>query len=131
MSHLQIIHNAVESIKPDTVIFPHTIKPCQTNSTLGNSGVSLTGYIGKIYAETHGCKFKTIGKPVVTPKKQDTNILVKWAVKILFKIQLIVYKKISKNKNVIIATHSAYNLPRVVESACQKIDKSLQQNRQP
>jgi len=125
LSHLQIIHKAVQSIKPDTIILPRRINPDQVGSVIEGSS-SLVGYIGSFYAEKHGYKFKTVGPPVEIPTKiQENSRIHIWLYKILFKLQLVIYRIISRNKNVIMATHTAYNLPRVLEYISQKVNKSL------
>jgi len=59
------------------------------------------------------------------PKIQENNHILIWLYKILFKMQLVIYRFVSRNKNVIMATHSAYNIPRVIDYASRKIKKSL------
>ena len=124
LSHLQIIHKAVQSIKPDTIIIPRRINPDQVSSVIGGSS-SLVGYIGSLYAEKHGYKYKTVGAHVEIPKIQRSSNFIKWCNKIFFKVQLFFYRLISRNKNVVMATHTAYNLPRVLEYVSQKVNKSL------
>lgn len=124
LSQLQIIHNSLQRIKPDLIILPNTISPDQAASIINNTS-SLIGYVGSLYAEKHGYKFKTVGPPVEMPKIQENSRILIWLYKILFKMQLVIYRIISRNKNVIMATHTAYNLPRVLEYISQKVNKSL------
>jgi len=124
LSHLQIIHKAVQSIKPETIILPQRINPDQVSSVIGGSS-SLVGYIGSLYAEKHGYKFKIVGAHVEIPKIQSSSNFIKWCNKIFFKVQLFFYRLISRNKNVVMATHTAYNLPKVLEYVSQKVNKSL------
>jgi hypothetical protein len=122
--HLQIIHNAVQSVKPDLIIFPKSITPMEAGAVI-NGDSSLLGYIGSLYAEQHGYNYETVGQSVELSKIKEQGSLFKWRNRIFFRFQLLLYRFLSKNKNVIIGAHPAYNLPRVIDYVSQNTAKSL------
>ena len=57
LMYLQIIHNAVNILKPTTVILPEIIKPTQIESVIAYP-TSIIGYIGSEYAKSYGIEYK-------------------------------------------------------------------------
>lgn len=122
LSTLLILDNATNKFKLDLIICSYSVEPKDINKYLTHSS-SMMGYIAQQYATKNNLKIIVEGenKREVT-EQDDQNILIR---KLVFETQLFLYKYLSKDKNIIWATHSAYNIPRVANYLRYKINDAL------
>ena len=118
LSHLLIIHNAITDLKPQKVILPASIGPKNLDKRM-TPLISLIGYLGGLYLSEHKCEVIFEGEIIET--EPDVAAAPVFALRAFFNIQLFLYKLLSRGKNVIWATHDAYNIPRVMEYLAKKV----------
>jgi hypothetical protein len=118
LSILTIIHNSISNLRPEKIILPASVKPSCIPSRMYPS-ISLLGLLAQSYAFEHKYKIVLEGE-IVEPKVKVSNIK-NYFIRIIFNIQLIMYKWVSSGKNVIWATNSSYNIPNVMEYLDKKI----------
>jgi len=131
IASLIIIDNALTELQPSLILVPPSTDPKDIKKDLLPI-TPLFGHVCQLYASLHGYKVLTCGK-VGSPNKEEQRFYKstlgvtkpEFLRRFLFNIQLFGYKFLSHRKNVIWATNSAYNIPRVMDYLNKKIKASF------
>lgn len=131
LAYLIILDNALNKLKPSLILVPPSTYPEDINKDLLPL-TSMIGFVCKLYAKRHGYKILICGN-TDTPNKEEQKLHAKvlgnnrpeLISRFLFNIQLLGYKLMSRRKNVIWSTNSAYNIPRVIDHLNKIIKNSF------
>ncbi len=118
-----ILHNSIEYFKPKKIILPRSINPSDIIDHLKPNS-SLIGLLGELYAKVKKFEYEYEGdvdKTYVRKQNKLTQKISNLFHKFMFNVQIFLYKFYSNNKNVIFATSSTYNIPRVMDYLKKKI----------
>ena len=123
LSILIIIDNAVDSLEVTSIFVPPSTHPKNVQNRLTPS-ISLAGYICQLYGLGRQINVFVEGAldKSLELKSRSLNDSLRT---LIFVIQISIYRLFSTGRNVIWATHSAYNLPRVADYLVRNIKKSF------
>ena len=120
LSVIKILDNAVDDLSIDTIYVPSSPIPQDFEKNIAESGTML-GYICQHYSAHKGLDVSVHHDPH-NLKVSKSALLPDFIKRLSFSLQLCLYKLMCSKKYVIWATHSAYNIPRVMESLSKNVE---------
>ena len=123
LSTLIIIDNAVDAFKVTSIFVPQSTHPKNIQNYLTPS-ISLVGYICQLYGLRRQINVYVEGVLDESSELKSRSLNDSFRT-LIFGMQILIYRLFSTGKNVIWATHSGYNLPRVANYLSKNIKKSF------
>jgi len=123
-SHLIIVHQAVQLLKPDRlVVFPSV--PFQHLDALLPEKLPLMGNVIELYGTANGLSLQFIDQTTHSIHPKPRKELPAWLKQMIFKGIVAVYRVRCANSNVLLAPGDAYGMSSLLDSLTAEIDGAL------